>query len=153
MLFLINIHSSVIPMSILDLTAFTLAIKAFEEACAISQQTQVAEMQESMQSLIRAGVIQHFESTYELSWKMMKRWLEKNFGSQMIDGVSRRELYRLAAESQLIDDVEQWMYYHQARNRTSHTYHEETADEIYHSALRFVPLVKALHQQLVSKND
>lgn len=71
---------------------------------------------------VRAGVIQNFEVAYEQCWKMMKRWLEKNIGSTYVDGVTRRELFRLAAESRLITDVERWMDYHTARNQTSHTY-------------------------------
>lgn len=74
------------------------------------------------QNAIKAGAIQHFEFTYELCWKTMKRWIEMNVSIVEVDGVTRRELFRQAAENRLIEDVEQWMRYHTARNITSHTY-------------------------------
>lgn len=65
---------------------------------------------------VRSEVIQHFEVTYELSWKLTKRWLSLLGESFAVEGVSRRQLFRLAAEHRLIDDVEKWMRYHEARN-------------------------------------
>ena len=80
-------------------------------------------------------------------------WLDKNYGSHYVDGVTRRELFRLAAESQLITDVDEWMFYHRARNQTSHTYNEETANEIYQASLSFLKVIKPLYMQLKEKND
>lgn len=37
----------------------------------------------------------------------------------------------LALENKLIDDVETWMGYHYARNRTSHTYNRVIAEDVY----------------------
>ena len=45
---------------------------------------------------IAAGVIQNFAFTYELCWKFMKRWIEENVNSEIVDGVTRRELFRKA---------------------------------------------------------
>ena len=59
-----------------------------------------------LQEAVRAGVIQNFEIAYEQSWKMMKRWLEDSVGATYVDGVTRRELFRLAAEHRLITDVD-----------------------------------------------
>ena len=99
-----------------------------------------------------AGVIQHFEFSYELCWKLIKRWLELNFPSTLIDGFSIRTLYRTAQEHLLIKDVENWMDYHQARNLTSHTYNEETALKVINSSKNFLPdaklLLEALNAQL-----
>lgn len=78
--------------------------------------------------------------------------MESNYGSS-IDGVTRRELFRLAAENHLITDVEQWMAFHRACNETSHTYNEKIALAVYNYAVQFLPVVKKLYQQLVEKND
>ena len=81
----------------------------------------------------RAGVIQTFEFTYELCWKFMKRWLAENISPMAVDGIPRKELFRLAAESRLIADFNAWNDHHRARTLTSHTYDQRTA-EIYLSS-------------------
>ncbi len=106
-----------------------------------------------LQEAVKAGVIQNFEFTYELSWKFIKRWLEKNYGSTYVDGITRRELFRLAAETQLIESVDEWMLYHQARNQTSHTYDETVAAEVYKVSLNFLTVAEKLLQRLQAKND
>jgi nucleotidyltransferase substrate binding protein (TIGR01987 family) len=60
--------------------------------------------------VIRAGVIQNFEFTYELCWKFMKRWLEINLTPGMMEGITRKQLFRFAAENRLIDDYNQWVF-------------------------------------------
>lgn len=105
------------------------------------------------QDAVKSGVIQHFEFTYELSWKFMKRWLENNVSVVSVDGVTRRELYRQAAGQLLIDDVEKWMRYHEARNLSSHTYEPEIADEVYAVVQDFVRDATALLQSLEARND
>lgn len=106
-----------------------------------------------VQETLHSGVIQSFEVAYEQAWKMMKRWIRANIEAEAADGVSRRELYRLAAEQKLIDDVDTWMTFHQTRNMTSHTYDLETANDAYTDAVAFLPLVKDLLARLEAKND
>ncbi len=91
---------------------------------------------------VRSGVIQNFEVAYEQCWKMMKRWLESNVGAVEVDGVTRQELFRMAAEHRLINDVPLWMSFHKARNETSHTYDGEVAAEVMETAVRFLPQAK-----------
>lgn len=83
----------------------------------------------------------------------MKRWIEQNVGSVYVDGVTRRELFRLSAESQLIVNVDQWMEYHHARNETSHTYNCNVADETFHITKTFFPDARKLLKELEEKND
>ena len=90
----------------------------------------------------RAAVIQHFEYTYEISWKMMKRFIEIDEGRA--DSLTRKGLFRRAGEIGLIDDFHKWVEFHDARNLTSHTYDEETAELVYSTAKNFNKYVKQL---------
>ena len=84
----------------LDLSSLQKAVAALEKALRVSN----GEMNKDQQDVIKAGVIQSFEFTYELCWKFMKQWLENNIGSVHVDGVTRRELFRMSAENGLIDE-------------------------------------------------
>lgn len=108
---------------------------------------------EDLQEAVRAGVIQNFEVVYEQSWKMMERWLEENVGTVYVNVRTRRELFRRAAESLIITDVDRWMEYHEARNRTSHTYNEDTAQSVFEEATEFVHDAKRLLRILEGHND
>jgi nucleotidyltransferase substrate binding protein (TIGR01987 family) len=93
---------------------------------------------------IRDSVIQRFEYTYELSWKSLQRYLKQAYNFQ---ADSLRQLYREAGRIGLIDNVESWFAYQEARNLTSHTYNEITAEETYKVALQFAyDAEKLLHK-------
>ena len=113
----------------------------------------VDDSDEDLQETVRAGVIHSFEVTYELSWKMMQRWLKENIGAASVDGVTQRNLFRLSAESHLIADVERWMDYHKARNSTSHTYNADAAENVFAEATEFVHDAKQLLSVLEERND
>ena len=107
----------------LDLTSFQKSLANLEKlVVAVNNLELIQSLNETLQDGLKAGVVQNFEVTYEVSWKFIKRWLENNLGNSYVDGVSRRELFRLAAESLLIADVDKWMKYHKGRNETSHIY-------------------------------
>ena len=138
----------------LDLTTFSKAINSMNDL--VEQMENSEEIKKLNPTLIlglRAGVMQKFEFTYEIAWKYMKRWLENNVGASIVDGVARRQLFRLAFENGLINDIDSWMDYHNGRNRTSHTYNLVTADEVYVVAIKFLPDVKILYKVLEEKND
>jgi nucleotidyltransferase substrate binding protein (TIGR01987 family) len=102
---------------------------------------------------LRAGVIQNFEFTYDQSWKLMKRWLNEHVDAHLADGLTRRGLFRLAAESKLIEDVEKWMEFHQARNLSSHTYSEGMAIDVFMYAGQFEGFAKDLLERLAERNE
>ncbi len=82
--------------------------------------------------LIKEGLIQRFEYTHELAWNVMKDYAEYQ-GNSNVGG--SRDATREAFTLQLIKDGEIWMDMIASRNKTSHTYNEETADEIYKKIL------------------
>ena len=102
---------------------------------------------------LQAGLIHNLEFTYELCWKAMKRWLENNISPEAADGVSRRELFRLAAENHLIEDVDEWMTYHEARNQTSHRYDSVLAEDVLKVMADFARAAQRLLANLKARND
>ncbi|MFC6671930.1 HI0074 family nucleotidyltransferase substrate-binding subunit [Marinobacterium aestuariivivens] len=138
----------------LDLSALQRAVMSLEAVIGETRnETFMASLNEVQRSAFIAGAIQNFEFTYELCWKFMKRWLDLNLGSTYVEGVSRRELFRLAHQNRLIDSVDDWMLFHRARNQTSHVYDRKVADEVYSVAVRFLPDARELLQRIESKND
>ena len=97
---------------------------------------------------MQAGVIQNFEFAYELSWKMLRRQLKEEEGAQEVSALSRKDIFRLAAKKNILDNPEAWFVFHQARNETSHTYNEKTAQAVYATALLFLPCAQTLLEQL-----
>lgn len=73
------------------------------------------------------GTIQRFEFVFELSWKLMKAYLEYDG----IEANSPRGAFREAFKIELIEDGAAWIKMMENRNRTSHTYNLDTAWEIY----------------------
>ena len=138
----------------LELESLVKAVGALQKVLAKSDDTKfMDDIGEIARDAVRSGVIQHFEFTYELCWKFMKRWIETNVSAVEVDGVSRRELFRQAAEQRLITDVEQWMRYHDARNRMSHTYDPETAKQVYEAAHGFTQDAVLFLESLKKRND
>ena len=136
----------------LELTSLENATASLERS--VNAATKVeATLPPELKETVRSGIIQNFEVAYELSWKMMKRWIETNISAGSVDGVTRRELFRQAAENRLIDDVDLWMSFHAARNETSHTYDNETAEEVSDSAEHFVAAAQSLLTSLRTRND
>lgn len=81
-----------------------------------------------LDEIIREGLIQRFEYTHELAWNVMKDFLFEMGG---IQSIGSRDATREAFKAELIKDGDVWMEMIKSRNKTSHTYNEETANEIY----------------------
>ena len=86
----------------------------------------------NLSPLEQQGLIQAFEFTHELAWNVLKDYLE----AQGVQGVvGSKGATREAFKNGLIVDGEVWMEMIKSRNQTSHTYNEETADEITEAIL------------------
>ena len=136
----------------LELTSLENATASLERSIHAAN-TFAAILPPELKETVRSGIIQNFEVAYELSWKMIRRWLVANLSAESVDGVTRRELFRRAAENRLIDDVDLWMSFHAARNETSHTYDNNTAAEVSYSAEHFAAAAQSLLTSLRARND
>lgn len=74
------------------------------------------------------GLIQRFEFTFELAWKLMKSYAEYQGTDKELMG--SRDAIRWAFENKLIKDSDVWMEMIKRRNDTSHTYDENTASDV-----------------------
>ncbi len=130
------------------------SIEALDELLTASEdEARMGRLSEIERIGIRSGVVKHFEITYELSWKLMARWLNTNVGSDTADGVTRRQLYRLSATHKLIADVDRWMRHHDARNTTSHIYDPKKAQQVYDAVRGFTHDARLLLKALEARND
>jgi nucleotidyltransferase substrate binding protein (TIGR01987 family) len=98
----------------------------------------------------RDSVIQRFEFTFELSWKALKKYLAAD---KPLDDDSVKGVLREAFQRKLISDLDQWFKFQKSRNLTSHTYNEDTAEDVYLEALKLPQLCHELIQNLESKNE
>lgn len=100
--------------------------------------------------LERAGLIQFFEMSFELAWKVMKDYLEAN-GTEVN---SPREAIKTAFQQGLIDSGHDWMDALTDRNLTVHTYDEATAMMIENKIVGvYFPLLAQLYGTLNQKKQ
>jgi len=96
---------------------------------------------------IRDSVIQRFEFTYELAWKMLKLRLE----AEAIDAKTPKQTLQEALQAGFIADGNAWSELQRNRNLTSHTYDETLADNVYDYVVRSgVGLFEQLAEQAAS---
>jgi nucleotidyltransferase substrate binding protein (TIGR01987 family) len=103
---------------------------------------------DELSELEEQGLIKAFEYTFELAWNTLKDYLEY----QSILNVSgSRDAIREAYKINLIGDGEEWMNMIVSRNLTSHSYNEDTAEEIADAVINtYFALFKNLEEKLES---
>ncbi|QIY83008.1 nucleotidyltransferase [Chryseobacterium sp. NEB161] len=102
-------------------------IKEVEDISVEVEEDDLDDILPSIQDIYKQGLIQSFEYTHELAWKLMKDYAEFQ-GNTEIKG--SRDAVKYAAQVGLVDDGHVWMEMMLSRNSTSHTYNEDTANEI-----------------------
>lgn len=107
--------------------------------------------EEVLDEMIKEGLIQRFEYTHELAWNVMKDYAAYQ-GNAKVGG--SRDATREAFQLNLISDGQVWMDMIGSRNKTTHTYDEETANEIYTQILRaYYPAFLAFESTMESKRS
>ncbi len=78
--------------------------------------------------VMRDGVIQRFEFTFELAWKALKEYMQEQGSTSELQ--FPKQILREAYAARLIDDESVWLSMLADRNTTSHLYDERLAADI-----------------------
>jgi len=137
----------------LDFSPLSSAINQLEKSLQYATST-AAKADPGLFEQLRNSVIQCFEFTYELSHKMLKRYLaETTANPEEFDLSTFQNLIRTGNEKALLrSDWLRWKDYRQARTNSSHTYDQEKAAQVYAIAPDFLEEARYLHKQLIEKS-
>ncbi|RAU16649.1 nucleotidyltransferase [Nitrincola tibetensis] len=99
---------------------------------------------ESPNIVERAGLIQFFEMAFELSWKLLKDYQQ----AEGFEVNSPRAAIKLAFQNGIVDDGHVWIQALEDRNLTTHTYNEETAQQVEKKIREtYFPLLNVLNNR------
>ena len=121
-----------------------------QQALDISGPDNLFRFDEATLNVIRAGVIQNFEFTYELSHKMLGRYLQLTLPNpSVIDEMPFQDIIRTGSEKGLLlNGWDVWKQYRAARSITSHTYDVDKAAAVLEITHGFLQEVQYLCGQL-----
>jgi nucleotidyltransferase substrate binding protein (TIGR01987 family) len=127
----------------IDTSALERAITRLEEAVAAYQQ-------DTSQSLIRDGLVQRFEFTYEISHRLLRRYLAANaLPPETINGMNFADIIRIGNENGLLlGNWPRWKTFRDMRARTSHSYDEAIALDVVAGIPAFLDEVRYLRDRL-----
>jgi nucleotidyltransferase substrate binding protein (TIGR01987 family) len=127
----------------LDITSLGNAVGRLREGLARCEREPADEQ-------LRDGLIQRFEFTYELSHRMLKRYLKEIAASpEEIDQLPFADLIRAAnAQGLLRSDWPAWRRFREMRARTSHTYDVKAASQIAAAIPAFLDEAEHLYAEL-----
>jgi len=109
-----------------------LIIEPFEKALTTLKEAWAEYNKDLSNTFVRDSVIQRFEYTFELSHKILRRFLSETEANKAeVSEMFFNDLIRLGCKrGLLLNDLETWDKYRNLRNMTSHNYDEYNADNI-----------------------
>lgn len=103
-----------------------------------------------MSALEKEGMVQRFEFTWELGWKLLKDYLEQS--GVVLETVTPAATIRAGFAARIIGDGEIWMRALDARNRMAHTYDRSKFDlVVVEIADLYFPVLEALCQRMAGE--
>lgn len=99
--------------------------------------------------VLRDGVIQRFEYSFELGWKALRRHLMEVEALTEAELKHRKDLFRQGERLGLLQDAEAWFALMRARNESSHVYREEVAWQSFEAAQRYLPMGQGLLEAML----
>jgi nucleotidyltransferase substrate binding protein (TIGR01987 family) len=113
------------------LQSFSAALRQLSKAVALRRTRDLSELEQ-------LGLIQAFEFTHELAWKVMKDHLRSLGNTQVL---ASRDSTRAAFAAELVVDGDGWLSMIESRNLSLHTYKQDIANTLAQAiAERYTPL-------------
>lgn len=102
---------------------------------------------ENLSDIEKAGLIQFFEVSFELAWKLMKDYLT----AEGYDVKSPRESIKEAYRHELIADGTSWIEALEKRNLAAHTYDEQILEELHELIIHtYYPIMEKFKEKIQS---
>jgi len=111
--------------------------KQFQKA--LSRLEEILEHEKS--EIVRDASIQRFEFTFDLAWKVIKAILEEEKG---VVCTSPKECFKEAYRNKMLEYDNFWLKMTDLRNKTTHFYKEETAEDVYEMIPQMVEYFRKL---------
>jgi len=113
----------------------------------------LARTDSDLREQFRAATIQAFEFTYELAVKMVQRQLAQIVANpDALREMDFADRMRDAADAGIVRDAPSYVRYRELRNKTSHTYDADRAEETVSVIDEFLRDVRFLLQELQKRN-
>jgi nucleotidyltransferase substrate binding protein (TIGR01987 family) len=127
-----------------------LHLEHFEKTVAHLREGMERYERDTSDTQVRDGLIQRFEFTYELSHKILKRYLEATSPTpDQYDAMPFQDLIRSGNErGLLLGDWSAWKMYRTMRSKTSHTYGEEIALQVVENIPAFIREAEYLREEV-----
>lgn len=95
--------------------------------------------------IVRDSAIQRFEFTFDLGWKVLRAYLQDEYGVAV---ASPKATFRAAYQQGVIAFDSAWITMTDVRNQTVHTYGESMAVSVYNTLPEFLKLFQQLRERL-----
>ena len=123
----------------------------YQKAFTLLEEAIQTAQKRPLSSLEQEGMIQRFEYTWELAWKLLKDYLQ--FEGIELERTTPNIVIRTAFESKLIKDGELWMQALRARNEMAHEYDTSKFEKITEEIQEiYFQLLKKLHTNFQQKS-
>ena len=119
--------------SVPRMEAFERALRRFAEGLAKPED-----------AIVRDACIQRFEFTFEMAWRALQEYAL----GEGVECTSPRDCFRVGFRMTLLKNDPGWLAMVEDRNRTSHTYDEESAQDIFRSLPGYAGLFTQLLERL-----
>ncbi|WP_423910594.1 HI0074 family nucleotidyltransferase substrate-binding subunit [Candidatus Spongiihabitans sp.] len=104
----------------------------------------------ALEPIVKEGIIQRFEYTFELAWKTLKDKMEHD--GIAIKQISPRHMFKLAHQSKYIKKIEIWLKMTNDRNLMIHTSDLATFDKVLESLKNdYYPLLNDFYISLIEE--